>query len=390
MINIRRGSHAYLLLRLLAVTGEIPMKIVRMLGSERSWKVLIYKMNTVQKVRITDTDERFECRLLTIGGKGRLKTIRLHKAALPILVKIDPWAYDYYMESFGCHHFSGDERHIDRNHRVAEVMVTCMRAGVLVYQPGHPDILSEKMQNLDPARPYFYVGRDLKKLEVSELNKTKFTRVVGLMVSPGECRAVYNCRDKPMEWLGRGERKARIHLSDILMPCTSHMIDTAVLFGLDINIAYQTLEKAYKSRKYEACLHGIYSHIHFIPFDEFGIRLLRIITLRDWKNQLLDMLFYPSTRIREIDYGIEMDAYDGKKWWYSHLDGDIGRLIRLKEKLENATSMIVDMVCYPYQKDMLTKFLGDRIRVHLINMEDVERHLGLIEDDDDDEEDEDD
>ena len=129
MINIRRGSHAYLLLRLLAVTGEIPMKIVRMLGSERSWKVLISKMNNVQKVRITDTDERFECRLLTIGGKGRLKTIRLHKSALPILEKIDPRAYDYYMESFGGHHFSGDERHIDRNHRVAEAMITCMRAG---------------------------------------------------------------------------------------------------------------------------------------------------------------------------------------------------------------------------------------------------------------------
>ena len=64
MINLRRSSHAYLLLRLLAVMGEIPMKIVRMLGSERSWKVLIYKMKDVQKVRITDTDERFECQLL--------------------------------------------------------------------------------------------------------------------------------------------------------------------------------------------------------------------------------------------------------------------------------------------------------------------------------------
>ena len=377
MINLRQGSHAYLLLRLLAVTGEIPMKIVRMLGSERSWKVLIYKMNTVQKVRITDTDERFECRLLTIGGKGRLKTIRLHKAALPILEKIDPWAYDYYMESFGGHHFSGDDRHIDRNHRVAEVMVTCMRAGVLVYQPGHPDILGEEIQSLDPARPYFYVGRDLKKLDVSELNKTKFTRVVGLMVSPGECRAVYNCRDKPMEWLGRGERKARQHLSDILMPCASHMIDTAVLFGLDMDIAYLTLEKAYKSRKYESCFHGLYSHIHFVPFDEFGIRLLRILTVRDWEEQILDMLFHPNIRIRRIMYGLGMDAYDGKNWWFSHLDGDIGRLLKLKEKLQNETSMIVDIVCFPYQQEMLMKFFGNKIRTHLVDMEDVERELGL-------------
>ena len=109
MINLRQGSHAYLLLRLLAVTGEIPMKIVRMLGSERSWKVLIYKMNTVQKVRITDTDERFECRLLTIGGKGRLKTIRLHKAALPILEKS---GVDFASKTEGIMHACGHDGHM--------------------------------------------------------------------------------------------------------------------------------------------------------------------------------------------------------------------------------------------------------------------------------------
>ena len=379
MINLRRSSHAYLLLRLLAVMGEIPMKIVRMLGSERSWKVLIYKMKDVQKVRITDTDERFECRLLTIAGRGQRKTIRLHKAALPILQKIDPRAYDYYMDTFGGHHFSGDERHIDRNHKVAEVMITCMRAGVLVNQPGHPDILSERIQNLNPPHPYFYVGRDLKKLDASELNKTKFTRVVGLMVSQGECRAVYSCRNQPMEWLGQGERKARKHLSDILMPSVYHMIDTAVLFGQDMNVAFQTLGKAYKNRNYESSFNSIYSHIHFIPFDEFGIRLLRTLTVRNWKERILGMLFHPRTRIRQIDYGIDMDAYDGKNWWYSHLDGDIGRLLKLKEELMKS-STVADVICYPEQEEMLKRFLGDKVRTHLINMKDVERELGLLQD----------
>lgn len=69
MTNVRRGSHVYLLLRLLAVTGEIPMKIVHLLGSERSWKELIYKLSSVQEIRIVETNERFKCRLLTIGGK---------------------------------------------------------------------------------------------------------------------------------------------------------------------------------------------------------------------------------------------------------------------------------------------------------------------------------
>jgi len=215
--------------------------------------------------------------------------------------------------------------------------------------------------------------------DISELNKTKFTRVVGLMVSPGECRAVYSCRNKPMEWLGQGERKARKRLSDILMPSEYHMIDTAVLFGQDMDIALQTLEKAYKSRNYESSFNGIYSHIHFIPFDEFGIRLLRTITVRNWKEQILSMFFHPRTRIRQTDYGIDMDAYDGKNWWYSHLDGDIGRLLKLKEDLMRSPT-VADVICYPEQEEMLKRFLGDKVRTHLINMKDVERELGLLQD----------
>ena len=380
MTNVRRGSHVYLLLRLLAVTGEIPMKIVHLLGSERSWKELIYKLSSVQEIRIVETNERFKCRLLTIGGKGKLKTIRLYKAALPILEKIDPWAYEYYMDSFGGHHFSGDDRHIERNHRVAEAMIACMRAGIKVYQPGLPDVLGDDIQNLSPSSPCFYVGRDLKKLDVSELNKTKFTRIVGLLVSPGECRAVYNCRDKPMEWLGQGERKARQHLSDILKPGPSYMIYSAILFGLDMNIALQTLEKAYKSRRFDLRFDGIYPYIHFVPLNEFGVRFLKILTVRNWQEKILEMLFHPRTRLRDREYGIEMDAYDGNNWFYSFLDGNLARLIRLKEDMKTALSTEVTIICYPEQEEIVQQFLRNRVRTQLITLEKVEHALGLIKD----------
>ena len=72
---------------------------------------------------------------------------------------------------------------------------------------------------------------------------------------------------------------------------------------------------------------------------------------------------------------------------WTNLESIIQSEVGQKEKYKYH---ILTHICYPYQKDMLTKFLGNRIRVHLINMEDVERHLGLIEDDDDNEEEEDD
>ena len=153
MITIRPGSHVRKLILLLATMGEMPMKAVHLLGSERSWKVLIYKLNDVQDFRLSDTDERFRCRLISISGRGRLKSIRLHKAALPLLEKLDPRAYEYYLDAFSNHHFSGDERHIDRNHRVAEALIMAMRADMQCYPPSLPDVLGEEVQALDPVHP---------------------------------------------------------------------------------------------------------------------------------------------------------------------------------------------------------------------------------------------
>ena len=45
---------------------------------------------------------------LSLNGKGREKSLRLYKGALPLLHWLHPSAYEYYMESFWNHHFPGD------------------------------------------------------------------------------------------------------------------------------------------------------------------------------------------------------------------------------------------------------------------------------------------
>ena len=355
MITVRPGSHVRKLILLLATMGEMPMKAVRLLGSERSWKVLIYKLNDVQEFRLSDTDEQFRCRLISISGKGRLKSIRLYKGALPLLEKLDPRAYEYYLDAFSNHHFSGDERHIDRNHRVAEALIMAMRANMQCYPPNLPDVLGEEIQALDPEWPCFYIGRDLKKLNEGELNKTKFTRLVGLAVSQGRCHAVYNCRHKPMEWFGQGEYKARIHLSNILQASATSMIYSAILFGQDYSVVLESINKAYKFRKYKRRFDGIYKNIYFIPLNEFGIRLLKTLLVPDWDEIILDMLFLPQDRARK-DYVMgDVDAVVGDEYALSILDGDISRLIRLKERMKRHLHRTT-VICYPEQGEMVRQF----------------------------------
>ena len=97
MITIKPGSHVHTLITVLALAGEFPMSSLGLLGSVRSYKDLIHKLTKEQTFRIPDADERITCRLLTVSGKGKLKTIRFHKGGLVVLKQLNEGLYDRYL-----------------------------------------------------------------------------------------------------------------------------------------------------------------------------------------------------------------------------------------------------------------------------------------------------
>ena len=134
----------------------------------------------------------------------------------------------------------------------------------------------------------------------------------------------------------------------------------------------ETLE-ASDPRHPELRFDSIYSHVHFLPLDGFGARLLKILTLPDWQERLLDLLFEPSTRT----YGrgtMEYDAQVGAVKVLSHLDGDLARLLRFREGLWTHSGKF-EVVCFPQQAEFVRSFLGDRVGVREIRIETVEETL---------------
>ena len=93
MVYIREGSHVHTLLVLLAFVGEYPARSLHLLGSERTWKNLIQKLCKTEEYCLKNTGERFRCKLITVSGKDRLRTVRLHVSALLILEKLNAEAY---------------------------------------------------------------------------------------------------------------------------------------------------------------------------------------------------------------------------------------------------------------------------------------------------------
>lgn len=375
MLHMKPGSQVHQLVTLLSFVGEYPAASVYLLGKERVYKALIHKLTTPQTFRDSQTGAEITCRLLNISGKSYYKTIRFYKAALLILEWIHPDAYGYYMGTFWNHRFPGDAAHRERNHRVAEAAALCMRSGIEVRPYLLPKLQNQSKCLVIPDSPVLYLAKDLKKVGESEMNKTMFTRMVGAIFFSGSCYAVYNTRGTAMKWSGMGEFKALHSLIEVgRLNAGITRVDAALLFGESGSVALRTLLESDKSRRLEFRFDAIYRHIYFVPMDDYGIRQLRILSVPDWKEKLLDLLFDPE--VRSYDRGLfEYDACVNGVYILSHLDGDIARLIRFREAIESQTGPF-EILCFPHQMPFLREYLGRLVSYKTIDMDSVEAELG--------------
>ncbi len=374
MIHMHPGSPAGSLAAILSTVGEYPYSSLYLLGNERYFRKMIHKLME-QHVFRSRSGEKYYCKLLNLSGKGASKNIRLYKDALPILDWVSPDAQDYYLKNFRNHHFPGDKNHIERNHRIAEAVAMCMWAGI-EYRPYHlPKLQNQSRLQIIPDEPVFYLSRSLKSIGENEQNKTMFTRLVGAIYSHGKCFAVYNTRNALMKWSGRGEFKALQSLINITrLNSNIPSVDSAILFGQS-DIISDTLKFQEENNRMEFRFDGIYRHIHFVPLSEKGNRLLKMLCLPDVHQNVLNILFQSDSLSNGLGL-FEYDAYVNQKYILSHLDGDIARLIRLKEALQ-LNRYDSEVICFDFQVDYIKKYLEGLANIKVIEMGLVEHALGL-------------
>lgn len=376
MITLRPGSHVYRLLNLLAICGEFPHRSLHLLGSVRTLEELVRRLEVVQHFRTPTGADLGTCKMLTTSGRGDRRTIRLYKSALPLLQALNPAALDWYLATTGGHRFSGSASHVERNHRVAESVAVCMGAGVETRSFLLPPLQKRAIQQIVPDGACFYQAKSVKQLDNAEMNKTIFTRLTGALFIPGYCYAVYNTRNAVMKWSGMGEFKTARHLEELArMNAGPARADHAILLGEQTDLALQTLLESDKSRRMELRFDRIYPHVHFIPMTEQGIRLLHILTLPDWHEQVLTAVFPDQMRVA-MPGVMEYDAQNGKTLILSHLDGDIARLVRVRQALEHSNAPY-EILCYPWQSQFVDRYVGGRAQLREIDLSDLEAVLGI-------------
>ena len=375
MVQFIPGSQVWQLITLLSIVGEYPLGSRHLLGNKAVFKNLVHKLNRPQTFCNIETGDTMTCRLLSVSGDDRNRNIRLCKVALPILDWISPECQSYHLNSFRKHNFSSSVSHRERNHRIGEAVTMCMRAGIEARPFLLPELQNEAFVRVIPSEAVMYPSKDLKRLSEDEMSKTSFTRMVGALFACGTCYAMYNTRSATMKWSGKGEFKARDSLRDLSnMNAEISVVNSAILIGQSGTVALNTILESDKSQKQEFRFDSVYDHIYFIPLNEDGIRQLRILTVPDWKEKILNMLFDPEER--SYNRGrFEYDAIVDDVYIYSYLDADIARLMRLHETL-SALKRDVVVLCFAYQVSFLREYVGPMVELKVIDFDTVEDELG--------------
>lgn len=374
MIRFQPGSHLYRLVTCLSVAGELPTSGLYLIGNERVVKALVHDLTMRQTIENTETGQEMTCRLFGISGKGKLKTLRFYHAGLPILDWLHPSARQYYMDTFSDHRFPGNDTHKDRNHRVAETVMMCMRAGLEIRPYVLPLLQMSGFITVAPGHPVYYGSRAVKSVMDNSMDKLAYSRVTGTILGRQVCLPIYNTRNAVMKWNGSSEFKAKMGMEGIgRMNAGVRELRTALLLGHSYDVALRTLEETAKRTNKDFRLDSVYPYIRFIPQSDFGIRQLKLLSVPDIREQLLQMLFRPEDR--SYDSGsFTYDAIVDGRYTFSFLDGDICSLDRFRSAIEDRSDP-PRVVCFPEQVDFVRAFLHDRTYISTVEIDEILENL---------------
>ncbi len=370
MITIYPNTYADTLLRILATAGEFPAQSLSLIGNERTVKALVHKLESPQQLRFPNGNE-YHARLLSVSGWGEKRTVRFHKNGLALLRELHPDALDCYLNGFYQHHFPGGIRHILRHHRIAEVIAMMQLSGIDYAPYLLPPLQSEGRGTTAITQAQFYPSRQIKRIDTQEMNKTIFTRVTGLFLSPGGAYAVYNTRSGAMRWMDKGEFKTRLFYTELCMANTALSdMDSALLFGSDGEAALSTMINSEAKMKRPQPFSNIYTHVHFIPLDQNGQRLLRILSTVDWRTKILAGLFTEDDIASASGY-FGCDAKVDGQFVLSFLDGDLAKLIPFQSR-DPTDGYQYMVICYPWQAPFLRRIIGQEVQLQMLDMSTVE------------------
>lgn len=378
MILFNENTRVCNLISLLCVTGEYPVASLGILGDRTCYRRLVTNMCKMQTYHNSETGEKITCRALNISGKGKLKTIRLTKYALPLARWVK--GAEFYTETHLKNNRSSNEKTIERHHRVAESVAIIQQSG-FEYRPWYlPEIQNEIRQRSTIDEPSYFLPKVFRGVVSNPSQKYTFSRTVGTLMTPHKTLMVYNTRDAIMKWDGQGESRTKINVENFSYRNTKKgEINSAIIMGQNLNYVFGLIHQTEKKYKLASTfqkfnLLTMFYNIHYIPLNQFGAKLIQLLTLQNCHNYILSLI-YNDESLKSGSMSLNYDIYNNGVYTLSLLDYDMRRLILVKSEIKTLIKegkpFIYQILCFPEQIDELYQYLGDYVEYLTVNIDEL-------------------
>lgn len=355
---------AYRLMELIAICGEFPSNLVNRLSESPSYLETVIRNLKQEK-------------LLRAFYRDKLKGYRLTGIAKAFLLEQTPSRFSFFLTGNAETNLLKSEpaRRL-RLHRMAEVYVLMLNAGVQVFRDDKPGVFSPdgcSVRSLDHAA--FYSSREIKELGVVTV-KIRGSRMMGALLADSGIYVIYNGAQNFVKWDYRAEQRAKALLTSTLCHNRlSRLYRPGQLHGLllssDLDLLYELLSTADTGARCFFLLDGNYEHFYYLTNDRYGevqVRLLCSNPMRSALDRILSQGLHP----RQPCLSVEHDAIgkQGEPVLFSYLP-DIPRLNRFHTalQLQDRTGTVI---CFDYQKEVLSRCLDDRVQIQTISFEKFE------------------
>lgn len=358
-------SLAYHLLELTAISGELPASLLPLLPYSRD-----YVYNVISNLRGNNLIRTFH--------QDKLRGFRLTTLAKQQLLLKNPERFSPFLTgNVETNLLKSELNRRIRLHCIAEVNLLMMDSHICVFPDKKPAVFIPQKMRLPPiCAPAFYTSREIKQIQMDGI-KTKGSRMIGALLTPTGIHITYNFRNGLIKTDHRCEQRAYSLIMTAL--CIERLYEqydsdqiTGLMVSKDFSVFSQIISSSETTVRAFFFLDGSMEHFYYVTSDHCGAILLRLLCSYE-KQDLLNRILRQDLLPPSIRYPIINDAMDrqGNPVLFGYFM-DIPRINLFCSGLSSQQKRGT-IICFDFQKQVLSDLYGNLVKIQSINLEKFER-----------------
>lgn len=350
-----------LLLTLTALSGEFPSDLLGRLPGSGSYKEFAVKQLKREN-------------LLRAYYRDGVRGLRLTSPAKKLLLANHPDRfYPYLSGAAETNRLKSEVTRRLRLHRMAEVLVSMLNAGVTAFPWEKPVVF----QPVPPpprtwiSRPTYFSSREVKEIG-PQRNMIRGSRATGILLAGGDIFVIYNTGASEMKWEFRAELRLKALLKTDLCHARlpAQFMDaqqSAIVFAAGMG-QMKALIGAHDQGNHDYfVLDGEFEHFYYLTSDHHGEVILQLLCDPSEKAALDAVL---SEDLSESRPGlvVENDAMDGDDPVLFGYTCDMPRIKRFDNAL-HIHNKKGTLYCFDFQEDALQELCGPNVSIRVIDFD---------------------